>query len=418
MKYGLLKPQDWLTTLVEEDNHGGRASVTGAMIDFLPPGESRRVIERLSDPSIRIVSLTVTEGGYLTDPSSGDFLEGHPGVVEDAKDLGRAQTIFGMMLAALRRRRTEGFAPFTVVSCDNIPGNGHLTKGVLTGFARLVDPDFARWLEDEIACPNGMVDRITPATSERAIKRVADEFGVEDAAPVFCETFRQWVVEDQFPAGRPALEKVGVTLVADVEPYEVMKIRILNGGHAAISYAGALLDLPYVHEAMEDPQLRAFLLELGRREIIPLVPPVPDTDVPAYLLEVADRFANRKIADTVRRVCFDGSNRQPKYVLPTVLAGLRKGEPIEGLALISAMWCRYCYGTTESGQAIEANDPIWDRLQRTAHEARNDPRAFLAMSDIFGETARDDRYVAAFIGAVESLWARGVRATIANYLAG
>ena len=215
-----------------------------------------------------------------------------------------------------------------------------------------------------------MVDRITPATTDRERAILRDHYGLEDNWPVFCEEFRQWVVEDKFPAGRPALEKVGVTFTSDVAPYELMKIRILNGGHAAIAYPAGLLDIHFVHEAMEDEQIAAFLETLTRREIIPVVPPPPQVDLEAYRTKVAERFANPKIGDTISRLCLDGSNRQPKFILPTVRDRLKAGASVKGLALVSALWCRYCYGETESGKTIPPNDPNWERLQAAAKPAR------------------------------------------------
>ena len=226
------------------------------------------------------------------------------------------------------------------------------------------------------------------------------------------------MVEDKFPAGRPALEKVGVTFTSDVAPYELMKIRILNGGHAAIAYPAGILDVHFVHEAMEDQQISTFLETLEKREILPIVPPPPQVDLDAYRKKVAERFANPKIGDTISRLCLDGSNRQPKFILPTVRDRLAGGGSVKGLALVSAMWCRYCYGESESGKTIPPNDPSWDRLQAAARPARNEPRTFLSMRDIFGELADNSTYVEAFSGALASLWKNGVRATLADYLAG
>ena len=304
------------------------------------------------------------------------------------------------------------------MSCDNIPGNGHVTENAVAGLAELFDPELAGWIRANVAFPNSMVDRITPATSDRERAILRDTYGIEDNWPVFCEEFRQWVVEDKFPAGRPALEKVGVTFTSDVAPYELMKIRILNGGHATIAYPAGILDIHFVHEAMEDRQIATFLETLTKREIIPVVPPPPEVDLEAYRKKVAERFANPKIGDTIARLCLDGSNRQPKFILPTVRDRLAAGASVRGLALVSAMWCRYCNGESESGKTIPPNDPSWDRLQAAAKPARSDPRAFLAMRDIFGELADNPIYVEAFSGALASLWANGVRATIADYLAG
>ena len=263
-----------------------------------------------------------------------------------------------------------------------------------------------------------MVDRITPATSDRERAILRDSWGVEDAWPVFCEEFKQWVVEDKFPAGRPALESVGVTFTHDVAPYELMKIRILNGGHAAIAYPAGLLDIHFVHEAMEDKQIAAFLRKLTDDEIIPTVPPPPGVELDDYRDLIARRFANPKIGDTVARLCLDGSNRQPKFILPTVADRLKTGASFAGLALVSALWCRYCYGVSESGKTIPPNDPSWERLQAAAKPAKDDANAYLAMRDIFGELADDPTYVAAFSHALGKLWSQGVRNTLDDYLNG
>ncbi len=413
-----LEAQDWLTTVVEQEAGATNVRVTGAMIDFLKPFDVGAMLEALARPEIRIVSLTVTEGGYYISPATQRFDPTHPDIVHDAKHADAPKTAFGLIAAGLKRRRSAGVAPFTVMSCDNIPGNGHVTENAVAGLAEHSDPEFAAWIRANVAFPNSMVDRITPATSDRERAILRDSYGIEDNWPVFCEEFRQWVVEDKFPAGRPALEKVGVTFTSDVAPYELMKIRILNGGHATIAYPAGILDIHFVHEAMEDRQIATFLETLTKREIIPVVPPPPQVDLEAYRKKVAERFANPKIGDTIARLCLDGSNRQPKFILPTVRDRLAAGASVGGLALVSALWCRYCTGELESGKTIPPNDPSWDRLQAAAKPARSDPRAFLAMRDIFGDLADNPIYVEAFSGALASLWANGVRATIADYLAG
>ena len=413
-----LEAQDWLTTVVEQEADSTTVRVTGAMIDFIPPFDVEAMLSALARPEIRIVSLTVTEGGYYISPATQRFDPTHPDIAADAAHPVAPRTAFGLIAAGLKRRRSTGVPPFTVMSCDNIPGNGHVTENAVAGLAELIDPELAQWIRANVAFPNSMVDRITPATTDRERGILRDTYGVEDSWPVFCEEFRQWVVEDKFPAGRPALEKVGVTFTADVAPYELMKIRILNGGHAAIAYPAGLLDIHFVHEGMQDRQIATFLTTLTKREIIPVVPPPPAVDLEAYRRKVAQRFANPKIGDTISRLCLDGSNRQPKFILPTVRDRIAAGASAQGLALVSAMWCRYCYGESESGKVIPPNDPSWDRLQAAAKPARNDPRAFLAMRDIFGELADDPTYVAAFSNALGSLWANGVRATIAGYLEG
>jgi mannitol 2-dehydrogenase len=411
-----LKEQDWLTTVVEQEADTTNIRVTGAMIDFVKPYDVAANLDMLARPQIRIVSLTVTEGGYYISPATQRFDSGHPDVVADARNIDAPKTVFGLIVAGLKRRRAAGVPPFTVMSCDNIPGNGHVCENAVTGLAELADPELARWIRASVAFPNSMVDRITPATTDRERAILSEKFGLDDNWPVFCEEFRQWVVEDKFPAGRPALEKAGVTFTSDVAPYELMKIRILNGGHAAIAYPAGLLDIHFVHEAMEDEQIREFLETLTKREVLPVVPPPPNTNLETYRALVARRFANPKIADTIRRLCFDGSNRQPKFILPSVRDRLKSGASIKGLALVSALWCRYCYGETESGKPVAPNDPSWERLQAAAKPARSDPLAFLKLRDIFGELAEDQTYVGEFSRALSTLWARGVRSTLAEYL--
>lgn len=413
-----LAGQDFLTTVVEQDSGHMSARVTGAMIDFIEPGDIEAVIDRLADPAIRIVSLTITEGGYFINPASGRFDPAHPAIVADAGNISAPKTVFGLILAGLMRRREAGVVPFTVMSCDNIPGNGHVTQDAVAGLAALVDAGLAEWVRGEVAFPNGMVDRITPATTERERTILADEFGVEDAWPVFCEPFRQWVLEDDFPAGRPALEKVGVTFVEDVAPWELMKIRILNGGHAAIAYPAALMDIHFVHEAMEEPLIRAFLEKLEREEIIPVVPPVPGTDLGDYFSLIERRFANPKIGDTIARLCQDGSNRQPKFILPSAADRLKAGAGVTGLSLVSALWCRYCTGVSDSGRAIAPNDPNAERLKEAADRAKGDAQAFLALSDIFGDTGKSPVFADAFARNLRTVWEKGARGTLEAYLAG
>lgn len=413
-----LAGQDYLTTVVEQDNNKSAARVTGPMIDYLSPGNPDATIARLADPAIRIVSLTITEGGYFIDPASGHFNPKHPAIVADAENPAAPKTVFGLIIAGLKKRKEAGIVPFTVMSCDNIPGNGEVTHAAVCGLARLSDPALADWIDANVAFPNGMVDRITPATGPREIGIAASDYGIDDNWPVFCEEFKQWVLEDKFTAGRPALEDVGVQFVADVAPYEHMKIRILNGGHAAIAYPAALLDIHFVHEAMEEPIIQAFLDKLEHDEIIPIVPPVPNTNLHDYFKLVEKRLFNPKIGDTIPRLAQDGSNRQPKFILPSTADRLKRGEDVVGLSLVSALWCRYFEGTTDSGKPITFNDASADRLQEAALKAKDNPDAFLALSDIFGEVATSDLFRKRFAHALQTLRNKGTRATLQLYLDG
>ena len=411
-----LLAQDYLTTVVEQDNDLSSAHVTGPLIDFVSPNDKSAMMAKLCDPTIRIVSLTITEGGYFIDPATGKFNPTHPAIARDGANPHDPKTVFGFIVAGLAARRATGIPAFTVMSCDNVPHNGVVTKNAVVGLAQLSNPALADWIKNNVAFPNGMVDRITPATGDRERKICSEVFGVADTWPIFCEEFKQWVVEDNFPSGRPAWEKVGATFVEDVTPYEYMKIRILNGGHAVIAYISGLLDVEFVHDAMEHPLVNAYFAKVQQEEIIPTVLPVPNTNLQDYFKLIVRRFSNPKIADTIRRLCLDGSNRQPKFIVPVIADQLEAGRSIKGLALESALWCRYCYGTTDSGAVIEANDPSWDRLNKTAIAAKADPLAWLAMSDIYGDVGTNAQMQAEFSAALNSLWTNGTHATVEAYL--
>lgn len=410
-----LAAQDWLTTVVELDPAGLSARVTGAMMDYAPVNPAA-MISAMADPAIRIVSMTVTEGGYFVDAVSDGFDATHPEIVADAATPDAPQTVFGIIIAALRARRAAGIPPFTVLSCDNLPGNGHVAQRTITGLAQLSDPALADWIAGNVAFPNSMVDCITPATTDRERALVADRFGIIDAAPVICEPFRQWVLEDSFPQGRPALEQAGAEFVPDVAPYELMKLRILNGGHAAIAYPGALLGHHFVHEAMADADIRRWLDALTRREIEPTLAPISGVSYAAYREKVAERFANPEIGDTIARLCLDGSNRQPKFILPTIRHALDEGRPIAGLALELALWCRYCAGIDESGRPIPPNDDNAADLKTRALAARDDPDAFLTNRAVFGDLGTDPRLRSAFATSLRDLWSNGVRPVLTRYV--
>ena len=416
--YDALMAQDCLTTVVEQEANLSTARVTGAMIGMIKPGDKAALLTRLADPSTRIVSLTVTEGGYFIDPATGTFNPDAPEIRRDAANPDDPSTAFGLIALGLSLRRTAGLKPYTVMCCDNIPHNGAVTRNAVAGLARLSNPDLAKWIEAEGAFPNAMVDRITPATTDAQRKQLADTYGIEDNWPVFCEEFTQWVIEDKFCNGRPAFEEVGAQFVPDVTPYEFMKIRILNGGHAAIAYPGSLLDVHFVHDAMNHPLIGGFFARIERDEIVPTVPPVPNTNLQDYYQLIHRRFSNPKIGDTIPRLAFDGSNRQPKFIVPVIADQLRAGRSIAGLALESALWCRHCAGTTASGKTIAPNDPVWDRLQRTANEARGNPHAWLAMSDIYGDVGQSAQVLAAFTAALNGLWSKGTAAVLEDYVAG
>lgn len=414
----LLSAQDFLTTVVEQDNDLSTAHVTGAMIDFISPNDKKATLEKLADPTIRIVSMTITEGGYFIDPATQKFDPAHPAIAKDGAHPDDPATVFGFIVAGLKARKAKGIAPFTVMSCDNVPHNGVVARNAVVGLAKLSDPALAEWISANVAFPNAMVDRITPATGDRERKVCAEQFGISDAWPVFCEEFKQWVVEDNFPQGRPAWEKVGAQFVKDVTPWEYMKIRILNGGHAVIAYVGGLMDIHFVHEAMETPLIKAYLKKVTDDEIRPTVHPVPGTDLADYQKLIERRFSNPKIADTIRRLCLDGSNRQPKFIVPPIADRLKAGKSINGLALESALWCRYCFGTTDSDKIIEPNDPNWDVLHARAVKANDNPQHWLDMGEIYGDVGKHPEMQKLFTSYLNAIWRDGAEKTVRTYVEG
>ncbi len=415
-KSKMYKKQDYLFSVVEQSANKNSVEIIGSIIDYLTIERKEKLIKKLCDESIKIVSLTITEGGYFIDSSTGLFDEKDPDIIYDSKNPENPRTVFGLILMALKIRKEKGIPSFTIMSCDNIPHNGKVTRNTLVGLASLSDKEFSSWISNNVAFPNGMVDRITPATTQREIDFLKDTESLEDEIPVFCEDFTQWVLEDNFPTGRPALEKVGVEFVEDVSPYENMKIRILNGGHAIIAYLSGLLDINLAYEAMANPLVLKFFKKIEESEIIPILPPVPNTDLHEYYLKIQERFSNPKIEDSIRRLCLDGSNRQPKFIIPSIADCIAKGVDFKGLALESALWCRYCYGTSDKGSVIEANDPNWNKLQKVAKEAKNRPLAWLEMKNIYGETSNNSKFQEYFTNYLNDIWSKGVEAVVEEYV--
>lgn len=417
--YNALKRQHHLYTLVEQTSTASSANVIGSHVGFIPPADFPAIANALRDQSTRIVSLTITEGGYFTNAQTGHFDTTHPEIQSDREKLSSAavpHTVFGLLVHALRHRRENDMRPFTIMSCDNVPHNGDVARAAVVGLACLVDAHLSDWIETNVPFPNSMVDRITPATGPAQHAAIRSQFGISDDAPVFCESFSQWVLEDSFADGRPALEEVGVQFVDDVTPFETMKIRILNGGHAAIAYPAGLLDIEFGHEAMEHPVINRYLQKLECEEIIPVVPPVPGTDLPGYLSQVCERFSNVAIRDTIRRLCFDGSNRQPKFIVPSIRDRIAAGKGVKGLALVSALWCRYCYGVSLSGSAVSPNDPRWTELMSVAHQAKVEPLDWLRQEHIYGSLAGSLEFSTWFSKWLLQIWSEGPLASLESYL--
>ena len=411
-----LKAQDYLTTVVELEPKAMSAQIISSMIDFLP-SDPNLICDALSDGKIRIVSLTITESGYYIDAATGEFEADHPEMISDAKSPDTPASLFGVIVKALKARRDAGIEPFTVLSCDNLPGNGSLTRQTVVGLAGLSDPELADWIAASVSFPNSMVDRIVPATTDRERRLVEDHFGIIDELPVVCEPFRQWVVEDQFPSGRPHLEKVGVEFVTDVTGYELMKLRILNAAHASMCYPALLLGHHFVHDAMADPDIFQWIKTLLINEAIPTLKPLPSVDYHQYLDQVLERFSNTEIGDTMSRIAEEGSERQPKFILPAVIDALDAGKSVDGFALEIALWCRYCLAEDEQGQLITVKDLKAAELFQYSEASRMRSDAFLDNIDVFGPLGKNALFSEPFSYWLRYIHRLGVRAAIRKYVA-
>jgi mannitol 2-dehydrogenase len=408
----VMQAQDCLYTLVVKHPDGTlEPRVIGSIVGYLfAPDDPEAVLARMTDPATRIVSLTITEGGYHVNQVTGEL---------DASELSAdlvpgatPSSVFGFIVEALARRRTAGVPPFTVMSCDNIPGNGQVARKMLTAFARLKAPEIADFIEREVRFPNCMVDRITPVTADADRETLAERFGVEDGWPVVCEPFTQWVLEDEFGGERPPYEEVGVQLVNDVEPYELMKLRLLNASHQALCYLGYLAGYRYAHEVCQDRVFVDFLLGYMDEEATPTLPPVPGVDLDRYKHQLIERFANPEVRDTLARLCAESSDRIPKWLLPVVREQLAAGRGIDRAALVVASWARYAEAVDEDGRPIEVVDRLRDKLVERAQANRTDPLVFISDPDLFGDLAKDERFVAAYTASLASLHEHGARATL------
>jgi mannitol 2-dehydrogenase len=415
----VLDAQDGLYTLVLKHSDGTyEPRVIGSIVEYLyAPDDPEAVIEKMAAESTRIVSLTITEGGYNVSDLTGEFDLTNPDVVHDLEPGAVPRTTFGLITEALRRRWIRGRRPFTIMSCDNLQDNGYRSKRVFTAFARLRDPELGAWVEREACFPNSMVDRITPVTTDADRAEVRERFGIDDRWPVVCEPYTQWVLEDAFTAGRPPYEQVGVQVVDQVEPYELMKLRLLNGSHQAMAYFGYLAGYRLVHEAAQDPLFQAFLLGYMDFEATPTLAPVPGVDLQGYKYTLIERFSNPQVRDTIARLCAESSDRIPKWLLPVVREQLANGGEIRRSAAVVASWARYAEGIDEAGQPIEVVDRLRDTLMRAARRQRADPDAFIANRDVFGDLVDQKPFVSAYRAALASLHLRGARATLESLVA-
>jgi mannitol 2-dehydrogenase len=415
----VMTDQDCLYTLVVKNPDGTReARVIGSIIEYLlAPDDPEAVIEKMASEQTRIVSLTITEGGYNFHHVTGEFDAANPAVAADLAPGAAPSTTFGLVTEAVARRRERGLPPLTVMSCDNIQGNGDMARRMFTAFARLKDPELGEWMDANVSFPNSMVDRITPVTTDEDRASIAGEFGVEDGWPVVCEDFEQWALEDHFTQGRPPFDEAGVQLVEDVEPYELMKLRLLNASHQGQCYFGYLAGYRYAHEVCQDPTFARFLLDYMDREATPTLRPVPGIDLDAYKHKLIARFSNEYVRDTLARLCAESSDRIPKWLVPVIRENLENDGEIHRSAAIVASWARYAEGTDEKGEPIAVVDRLKDSLMAAAARNRADKLVFIAQREVFGDLVDNERFVEAYTAALDSLHERGARATVEELVA-
>ena len=412
-----LRPQDWLYTLAERGPDGDRLQVMAPLTGILvAPEDPAELVRRMADAAVRIVSITVTEKGYCRRGSELD--EDHPGIRHDLAEPARPVTALGFLAAGLRARRAAGIAPFTVLTCDNLPANGETVHRLLARFGALLDPEFGRFIAGEVACPATMLDRIVPATTDADRAAISRAIGVEDAWPVVAEPFSQWIVEDNFPGGRPDWPAGGATLVRDVRPYEEMKLRLLNGSHSTIAYLGQLAGWASVADAMAVPALRDHVAAL-MREVAETLRLPPEIDCIAYQRRLIERFANPGLRHLTAQIAMDGSQKMPQRLFAPALDRMRRGQETRRIALGVAAWLRFLQGRSDHGAALTLSDPLAARLGAAARDAADSAAlrdAIFAMSDLVPpDLAAAPGFRAEVLEALESLVVRGGAATVERW---
>ncbi len=413
-----LQPQGSLYTVATRDGGGDSLRVVGAVkVCMVAPEDPPVLLATMCSPDIRIVSLTITEKGYCHDPATGRLNLKHPDILHDLADPGRPKSAIGFIVEALARRRKAGVAPFTVLSCDNLPHNGALTAGLVAAMAHARDAELGAWVEAEVAFPSTMVDRIVPATTDDDRALVEAGLGMADAWPVVAEPFKQWVIEDRFTLGRPAWDAVGAEFVADVAPYEMMKLRLLNGSHSSLAYLGYLGGFETIAETVAQPDYARHARAL-MAAAAPTVPVPPGYDLAGYQAQLMQRFANPALKHRTWQIAMDGSQKLPQRLLGTARDLLAKGAPVDRIALGVAAWMRYVTGVDERGQPISVSDPMAERLAGLFAQTGPDPArlgaAYLGVSEVFGDLGADPRFAVPVIDALARLYAKGARATLAE----
>ena len=385
-----LESQDYLYSLmILAHEKETEVSIIGALTGFIfAPEHSKLVLDKLVSADLRIASLTITEGGYPVDENTGKLILENENVRYDLANPSKPITVFGYLTEALALRRSLKMPAFTVMSCDNVPHNGDISRKAILGFAASRGDDLAQWINENVSFPNSMVDRITPTTTEEHKHWLKDNYDIEDNWPVVCEPYIQWVVEDKFCNGRPPWETVGVEFTDNVAPYEAMKIRLLNASHTAMAYLGYLAGYRYTHEIMEDPLFRHFIKDFMDTDATPRLEHIPGVDLDAYKNTLLERFSNKACGDQLERLCAEGSSKFPKFLLPTINQILLENGSLKRVALITASWAYYLRQRSKE----EINDLNADTLYRAVNTKEKITKAFLNLREIFGSRIADSQH--------------------------
>ncbi|MBW8246666.1 mannitol dehydrogenase family protein [Enterobacter mori] len=404
-----LRAQDHLFTVLEKGAEGNQAIVVGAVHECLNAklDSLAAIIEKFCEPQVAIVSLTITEKGYCIDPATGKLDMHNTRILHDLENPTEPHSAPGILVEALHRRRERGLPPFTVLSCDNIPDNGHVVKNAVLGMAQKRSAELAGWIDAHVSFPGTMVDRIVPAATETSLAEITQELGVEDPCAISCEPFIQWVVEDNFVAGRPEWEAAGVQMVKDVLPWEQMKLRMLNGSHSFLAYLGYLAGYAHINKCMEDASFREAARRVMLNEQAPTLR-ITDVDLTAYADSLIDRFANPALQHRTWQIAMDGSQKLPQRMLDGIRVHLERKSAWPLLALGVAGWIRYVSGTDERGDAIDVRDPLSDKIQSLVKASSEVERvnALLTLSEVFGQ---DLPHNSVFVDAVNEAYQRLTR---------
>lgn len=413
-----LVPQDCLYTLVERSGEGEKLQIIGAVTDTLVgPKNPAALVATIAQPTIKIVSLTVTEKGYCHDPATGNLNETHPDIIHDLQHLEAPVSAIGFIVAALKQRFEKNQKAFTALSCDNLPNNGEVLEKVVLQFAQKISPALADWIKANATFPSTMIDRIVPATTDDDRRDIENRLGARDEGMVVCEPFSQWVVEDKFADGRPEWEKVGVLLVKDVRVFEKIKLRLLNGAHSTMAYTGYLSGFQYISEVMEQPAFVKLVTTYMAREAGETVAAPAGFDIEAYKQQLRDRFSNKALKHRTWQIAMDGSQKLPQRLLETLREQLKGNGNIDILCLGVAAWIRYVSGVDEQGQAIEVSDPLAKELHAACDANQGNPagmvKAVASIQKVFGTDLIDEpRFIQTTTQWLERFYSKGVLVSI------